>query len=170
MNQGLFYTIFYTDAGWVGLQGSKAGLRRVVLPRPSEEEVAAILAVSPENVIQSQHLFSELVERLKAYFTGKKVEFKDKLDISDATAFQRSVWEATRLIPYGETRSYAWLAAVIGQPKAARAVGQALGKNPIPVIIPCHRVVVGNGGMGGFSGGIQMKGFLLGLESKKAGN
>jgi len=80
------------------------------------------------------------------------------------------VWQATRLIPYGETRSYLWVAVQIGKPGAARAVGQALGRNPLPVIIPCHRVIASDGGLGGFTGGLVMKRRLLELEtSAKAG-
>ena len=92
------------------------------------------------------------------------MDFNDKLDTAVGTVFQRSVWEAVSLIPYGETWSYAWVAWQIGRPKALRAVGQALGRNPRPVIVPCHRVVAGNGGLGGFSGGVEMKRYLLSLE------
>jgi len=104
------------------------------------------------------------MERLGAYFAGHRVDFTDKLDLSAATAFQREVWEAARLVPCGETRSYKWVAGQIKKPKAVRAVGQALGRNPLPVIIPCHRVLAGNGGLGGFTGGLEMKRFLLRLE------
>ncbi len=105
------------------------------------------------------------MKRLRAYFTGRKVEFPDTLDLSVATDFQREVWDATRLIPYGETRSYTWVAEQIKKPRAVRAVGQALGRNPLPVIVPCHRVLTSNGGLGGFSGGLEMKRFLLRLEA-----
>ncbi|GAI87660.1 unnamed protein product, partial [marine sediment metagenome] len=74
-------------------------------------------------------------------------------------------WEETRLIPYGETRSYAWVAKQVGKPKAARAVGQAMGSNPLPIIIPCHRVITSNGKLGGFGGGLEMKRQLLSLEA-----
>lgn len=105
------------------------------------------------------------MERLKSYFAGHKADFPDKLDLSGATTFRREVWEITRLIPYGETRSYAWVAMQIRKPKAVRAVGQALGRNPLPIIVPCHRVLASNGGLGGFSGGLEMKRFLLRLEN-----
>ena len=108
--------------------------------------------------------FENAIERFRAYFSGEITDFTDTLDLSGATPFQREIWQTARLIPYGKTRSYAWVAAKTGSPKAARAVGQALGKNPLPVIIPCHRVVAANGGIGGFSGGIEVKRFLLALE------
>ena len=165
MAEELYYAIFNTPAGWVGVLGSTAGLRRVTLPRRSPEEVFPRLGVSPDEAALSPHRFQGLVERFRAYFAGRKVAFPDRLDLSAATAFQRRVWEATRLIPYGETRSYTWVAEQIGKPKARRAVGQALGKNPLPVMIPCHRVAA-SGGLGGFGGGLEMKRFLLHLESR----
>jgi methylated-DNA-[protein]-cysteine S-methyltransferase len=109
-------------------------------------------------------MFEETIGRFQAYFSGHKMDFPDKLDISEATPFQSRVWQAARLIPYGETRSYAWVAGQIGKPQAARAVGQALGRNPLPVIIPCHRVLAADGGLGGFGGGMETKKFLLSLE------
>jgi methylated-DNA-[protein]-cysteine S-methyltransferase len=108
------------------------------------------------------------MKRLASYFAGHKVDFPDRLDLSAAYDFQREVWEATRLIPYGETRSYSWVAAQIEKPKAVRAVGQALGRNPLPVIIPCHRVLASDGALGGFGGGLVMKRFLLNLEKSAA--
>ena len=108
--------------------------------------------------------FKDIIERLRAYFDGHSVDFPDRLDFSGATPFQHSVWQAARLIPYGETHSYAWVAGQIGKPDAARAVGQALGRNPLPIIIPCHRVLAADGGLGGFSGGIKVKRFLLSME------
>ncbi|MBN1692717.1 MAG: MGMT family protein [Dehalococcoidales bacterium] len=95
---------------------------------------------------------------------GQRVDFPDKLDLQGATDFQRKVWEATKQIPYGQTRSYEWVAKQVGKPGAARAVGQALGKNPLPVVVPCHRVITCDGKSGGFGGGLAMKKRLLALE------
>lgn len=93
---------------------------------------------------------------------------KFKMDLGGAgTKFQRKVWRALQRIPYGETRSYAWVAAAIGHPKALRAVGRACGANPLPLIIPCHRVVAANGALGGFSGGLAWKRRLLALEGHR---
>jgi methylated-DNA-[protein]-cysteine S-methyltransferase len=166
MTRGLSYIIFHTAAGWMGILGSAAGLRRIILPRNSSTEVRQQLGDTIGQAVQSSQLYEDLVMRLKDYFNGNRVDFPDKLDPSGATPFRREVWQATRHIPYGETRSYVWVAARIGRPKAARAVGQALGRNPLPVIIPCHRVIASNGGLGGFSGGLKMKEFLLNLEAK----
>ena len=99
------------------------------------------------------------------YFAGKKVSFRVPIDLSAGTIFQRKVWRALQAIPYGQTRSYAWVAKRIGQANAVRAVGAACGANPVPVIIPCHRVVRSDGSMGGFSAGLEWKKRLLALES-----
>jgi methylated-DNA-[protein]-cysteine S-methyltransferase len=161
-----FYTIFQTTAGWVGVLSSDGGLRRIILPQASEADVLQLLGNSLEPATLSKD--QDLSERFKTYFSGRRVDFPDKLDFSGATPFQREVWRVTRLIPYGQTRSYRWVAAQIGQPGAARAVGQALGKNPLPIIVPCHRVLAHDGGLGGFTGGIEMKKLLLSLETSSA--
>ncbi len=141
------------------------GLVATTLPQHSVGEAKRLLGNRLTQASPSADRFVDLVERLKIYFNGKKVTFPDELDLSGATLFQCQVWQATRLIPYGETRSYLWLAKEIGRAEAVRAVGQALRKNPLPVIVPCHRVLASNGGLGGFSGGIGMKMYLLHLES-----
>jgi O-6-methylguanine DNA methyltransferase len=100
---------------------------------------------------------------LDTYFKGKDPDFSVHIDLH-GTAFQKSVWLACARIPYAETRSYGELAEMIGNPKAIRAVGSALGANPIPLIIPCHRVINSNGKLGGFAGGLDVKKALLELE------
>jgi len=165
MTGELKYITFNTDAGWLGILGSVKGLLRTTLPQRSAEEARHQLGDNVNQAVWSPHWFENLVERLMAYFSGHRVAFPDELDLSIATPFQREVWEAARLISYGETRSYAWVAEQMGKPKAVRAVGQALGKNPLPIIIPCHRVIASDGKLGGFSEGLEMKRFLLRLET-----
>ena len=148
----------------MAIYGSTIGLQRITLPRPSTQEALRQLGNGLNQVTRATGYFDDLIKRLKAYFGGHKTAFPDKLDLSGATAFQRAVWETTRLIPYGETRSYMWVAEQIEQPKAVRAVGQALGRNPLPIIIPCHRVLTSDGKLGGFTNGIKMKKSLLHLE------
>jgi methylated-DNA-[protein]-cysteine S-methyltransferase len=99
------------------------------------------------------------------YLEGKRRRPSVKLDLTGATAFAKRVWRVTGKIPYGEVRTYAWVAEKVGHPNSARAVGNALGSNPVPLFIPCHRVVAHDGGLGGFSGGISIKKLLLALES-----
>ncbi|OGO31374.1 MAG: hypothetical protein A2Z29_10230 [Chloroflexi bacterium RBG_16_56_11] len=142
---------------------SVEGLKRVTLPQGSEDTAFRQLNGLQE-ATSSPARFTDLAARLRRYYEGHQVALTDKLDLSGATLFQESVWLTVGLIPYGQTRSYGWIAGQIGNPGAARAVGQALGSNPLPVIIPCHRVLTADGGVGGFSGGLEMKRFLLGLE------
>lgn len=161
---GLKHTAFNTKAGWVGALASEKGLRSLSLPRPSREQALKCLKLKPARAVDSNDYFNGLVKQMNCYFNGQVVTFDQKLDISQATDFQNKVWQASRLIPYGETRSYLWLAKKIGHPGAARAVGQALARNPLPIIIPCHRVIKEDGSPGGFNGGLKTKRLLLSLE------
>ncbi len=165
MTEELSYVTFATNAGWMGILGSAKGLLRTALPQPSAEEARRLLGDRVSHAAWSPHRFQDLILRLVTYMTGQKVTFPEELDLSAATAFERRVWAVTRLIPYGETRSYAWVAEQIKQPGAARAAGQALARNPLPIIIPCHRVVASDGELGGYSEGVEMKGYLLSLEA-----
>ncbi|UCC91129.1 MAG: methylated-DNA--[protein]-cysteine S-methyltransferase [Dehalococcoidia bacterium] len=156
--------------GWVGILGSAKGLLRTTLPQHSAQEAHQLLGNGANYAIWSPNLFHGLMERFKSYFGGNKIAFPDELDLSEATPFQRKVWETTRLIPYGETKSYTWVAQQVGKPQAARAVGQALARNRLPIIIPCHRVLTINGQFGGFTGGVEMKRRLLYLEASASAN
>ena len=109
---------------------------------------------------------SEIEKEFHLYFSGKLKKFTLKVDLGQGTSFQQRVWKKLKAIPFGETRSYQWLATEICQPKACRAVGNANGKNPTPIIIPCHRVIQKNGSPGGFTGGTHLKKYLLKLEKK----
>ncbi|MDP6178978.1 MAG: methylated-DNA--[protein]-cysteine S-methyltransferase, partial [Desulfatiglandales bacterium] len=109
----------------------------------------------------------ELKEQLDAYFSGQLRQFTVPLDLR-GTPFQRQVWDILRMIPWGETRSYGRIAAVLGHPRAARAVGRAIGTNPISIVVPCHRVIGSNGALTGYGGGLGRKEALLELEGSKA--
>jgi methylated-DNA-[protein]-cysteine S-methyltransferase len=161
----LYYTTFETAMGWVGILGSERGLRRSILPHDSEKDILNALGDDIGGAALSANYFENLVVRLRDYFTGKEVSFPDALDLAAYTPFQRRAWEITRNIPFGETRSYSWIAQQMQNPLAMRAVGTALSKNPLPVIVPCHRVLAINGKLGGFSDGLDMKRSLLQLEA-----
>ncbi len=109
--------------------------------------------------------FKEVIRQLENYFSGKLHTFRIPLALQ-GTPFQRSVWNALRQIPYGETTSYGAIARRIGNPKASRAVGAANGNNPVSIIVPCHRVIGANGALVGFGGGLSIKEMLLDLERK----
>jgi methylated-DNA-[protein]-cysteine S-methyltransferase len=111
-------------------------------------------------------VFADVVEQLAAYFAGDLTEFELDLNLA-GTEFQRKVWSALRAIPYGETRSYGEIAVQIGSPGASRAVGLANGRNPIGIIVPCHRVIGSTGGLTGYGGGIDRKRALLALEKSR---
>ncbi|CAM5697593.1 Methylated-DNA--protein-cysteine methyltransferase OS=Streptomyces alboniger OX=132473 GN=CP975_29870 PE=3 SV=1 [Streptomyces alboniger] len=116
---------------------------------------------------RAQAPFAAAEEELEAYFTGELKEFTLELDLH-GTPFQRSVWNHLRKIPYGETRTYGELADALGNPSASRAVGLANGRNPVGIIVPCHRVVGANGGLTGYGGGLDRKQRLLDFESGSA--
>jgi len=166
MSAESYYTVFETAAGWIALLGSSAGLRRATLPQRSEALAYHLLGNSVEATVMEPRYFADLLDCYRAYFTGGNVDFTCQLDFNGATPFQQAVWRAARLIPRGQTRSYQWVADRAGRPGAARAAGQALAANPLPVIVPCHRVLASDGSLGGFSGGLKMKEFLLTLEAK----
>lgn len=107
----------------------------------------------------------EAEKQLREYFAGKRKIFSLPL-APEGTPFQRAAWEALQKIPYGETRSYAWEAMQMGRPGACRAVGNANGKNPLPILIPCHRVIAADGTIGGYSSGVWRKEYLLALENE----
>jgi methylated-DNA-[protein]-cysteine S-methyltransferase len=111
---------------------------------------------------------AETVRQLREYFAGYRKDFDLPLALG-GTDFQRKVWRKLQEIPYGETISYGELAKRVGNPKASRAVGSANGKNRIPIVIPCHRVIAGDGGLGGFGGGLTTKEKLLAIEGQVAG-
>ncbi|OSC41096.1 methylated-DNA--[protein]-cysteine S-methyltransferase [Mycobacterium decipiens] len=123
----------------------------------------------PSRVGWTQHdeVFADAVDQLEAYFAGERTEFDVELDLR-GTEFQRRVWKALLTIPYGETRSYGEIAEQIGAPGAARAVGLANGRNPIAIIVPCHRVIGASGNLTGYGGGIDRKQALLELENSRA--
>lgn len=111
--------------------------------------------------------FADVVEQLDAYFAGSLTEFEVEMELA-GTEFQRRVWAALQTIPYGQTRSYGEIAEQIGSAAASRAVGMANGRNPISIIVPCHRVIGAAGAMTGYGGGIDRKKMLLALERMQA--
>jgi methylated-DNA-[protein]-cysteine S-methyltransferase len=120
---------------------------------------------SPSAIPLRHNGTTELLKReLAEYFRNERREFSCRVEFLEGTVFEKKVWNALKEIPYGETRSYKWLAERLGMPKAARAVGNALAKNPIPIIFPCHRIIESGGALGGYTPGTDIKLRLLGIE------
>lgn len=155
------YTMFKTKLGWMAIRGSRAGLERIVLPQPSREAALALLGEAVDTAVADASPFGDLPQRLGRCLEGKPVVFTDRFNLVKATPFQQAVWQEASRIPHGETRSYGWVARRLGRPRAGRAVGQALAQNPLPLAIPCHRVVAAGGGLGGYGGGLELKRHLL---------
>ena len=165
--KALIYTIFTTDWGYFGLAGTKQGLLCSHLPHAKAKIVEAGLLKGLDSATFSQGYFNTLQKRIIAYFGGCYVNFDPDLPGLDGLSpFCRAVLKACRHIPHGRTLSYQGLAEKIHRPKSARAIGNALAANPLPLIIPCHRVIRTDGKIGGFTatGGAQMKKKMLKLE------
>ena len=139
--------------GWLELRVSAKGVR-------SMSFISA-----PKRAVKSTHpLMRKLVSELDEYFAGSPITFSVPLDPDSGTSFQRRVWEELARIPYGKTRSYVDIARRVNCPRGSRAVGLANENNPIPILIPCHRVIKADGKLGGYNSGIEIKKSLLELE------
>ena len=157
----------FPSVGRIYVAATHQGICRISLPaHPVEYFFKTVLKkYDPRIFIQNKMLFDSLYMQLEEYFSGRRAEFSIPLDLR-GTPFQSEVWEALGRIPYGETRSYGEIAGQIGRPKAVRAIGQANHVNPVPILIPCHRVIGAQGKLVGYGGGIPLKKHLLTLEKK----
>ncbi|MDP7578516.1 MAG: methylated-DNA--[protein]-cysteine S-methyltransferase [SAR202 cluster bacterium] len=165
----LVYDIIETPLGWMGMLASDRGLTRTTLPRPTLLESLTMLGAKNSNADHHPKRFDRLKGSLSQYFSGGQVSFdQEEIHLDNPTCFRRKALAACREIPYGETRTYSWLAARVGKKNAHRAAGQCMAHNPLPIIIPCHRVIASDGSLRGFGRGTSMlniKRWLLGLES-----
>ena len=161
--------MFKSRWGWMGVAESERGLTAIVLPQSSKAAVTADLddGAAPWQRSSSVTL-REARRQLREYLAGTRTSFDLPLDLSRGTLFQRRVWKTLRAIPYGQLWSYRGLAARLGGVQYARAVGGAVGANPLPIVVPCHRVVSQNATIGGFSCGLPAKRRLLALEGSLA--
>lgn len=172
MNRAVCHEIFDSPVGWLLAAAGEEGICLLHLcgeRRWTEDEIHGYLRAIGAEPVQAGNdpsgLLSRVREALGKYFQDRRPLPDFPLDMSSGTPFQREVWKALCSIPFGETRSYAEIAREVGMPRASRAVGGACGRNPIAVLVPCHRVVASGGGLGGYSGGLEYKEFLLRLES-----
>jgi len=172
----LYYACLDSPVGRLGLAATSKGLVSldfvdllaedygVVLKKQFPGRILAEISEKQDETAEPSPI-ERALEELKEYFAGKRQEFTCPLDLG-GTSFQKKVWQALREIPYGETVSYEAIAEKIGNIKAVRAVGQANGKNPVAIIVPCHRVIRKSGDLGGYSSGLEIKRFLLGWEEQ----
>lgn len=156
------YTYFDSPIGPLLIAGDAQAVTRIAFPKNGRAS-----RPEPGWTDSAAGPVGEAARQLREYFSGKRREFDLPLAPS-GTAFQRVVWRKLREIPYGATISYGELARRVGDPKASRAVGSANGKNPLPIVVPCHRVIAADGKLGGFGGGLPVKRALLELEAKSA--
>lgn len=167
----LSYHVMSSPVGLLFIVGGDHGLKsiRFMDRRSIKRVIADHTAIFPEAEWQPSLLdLKPVVDQLEAYFCGALSVF-DVTVAPQGTAFQRAVWQALLTIPYGETQSYGQIAKAIGQPRSARAVGLANNQNPIPIIVPCHRVVGARGAMTGYGGGLPRKRWLLQHEARFVG-
>ena len=158
----MYYCYFDTPIGELLLAGDAGALEMIGFPKGAMRR-------DPEaDWIYNEQPLEEVRSQLSEYFAGKRKDFDLPLALS-GTEFQVSVLAALQEIPYGETTSYGAIAKQIGRPKAVRAVGAANGRNPIPIVVPCHRVIGSSGDLTGFGGGLDTKAALLRLEAENSG-
>lgn len=152
---------FPTPLGRVRLSWTRKGVSRLTLPDRRLRDGAGVGEAAPPPEA------ARLIREIQAYFRGEAVSPRAPLDLAGTSPFERSVYAAARAIPRGRVKTYGEIARTIGRPGSARAVGGALGRNPIPLLIPCHRVVAA-AGLGGFSarGGVSLKGKMIALERR----
>lgn len=163
----LSLAIFETPIGWFGVLGNRAGVSRLTFGQASPLEVRRVLGTAAEGVDETDWN-ANLRRQIEQYTRGREVDF-DQVEVlrtRPLTTFQQRVVETVRAIPRGATKTYGEVARLASSPGAARAVGQVMATNPVPIIIPCHRVVGSSGGLGGFSaaGGVRTKQWMLDRE------
>ena len=165
MSDKLTMVVTDTAMGWAGVALSERGIRYATLFHRTESGARGELRAMGATEDASDERAAGVAELMRAYGAGEDVSLDDyPVDLPECTEFQRDTWLALREIPRGETRSYGWLARHVGHAESPRAIGAAVGANPIPLWLPCHRVVASDGTLHGFGGGLAMKQALLELE------
>jgi len=161
----LYYTVLDTRIGRILVTRSDKGLNNLLFHQPTWGRFFEELKKKKDvELVKSEAKFSSLKKQLNSYLSGKKVRFTEKIDLNSGTPFQQRVWKKMIEVPFGKTISYKKLAAMVGSPEKARAVGNACATNPVSIIVPCHRIIKSDGGLSGYGGGIELKKRLLKLE------
>lgn len=160
----IYFSTYDSPIGRLYMAATGSGLLKISPGGRPEMSFLMDLPLKKFDVVRSDKPFTALKKQLDAYFKGKPVVFRYRADLSYATAFQIKVWKKLSGLLPAQMVTYGILAREIGRPNAARAVGQAVGANPLPIIIPCHRVIASDGSLGGFAWGIKIKKKLLSVE------
>ena len=164
----VYYCAIPSPIGRVFVAASGGGLVRVSFRQSEASFVSDLRRRLRTDVVRSTERTADVVHQLRAYFAGERRRFDVRVDLTGTSPFQRRVLMATASVPAGQVVSYGEIARRIGRPRGSRAVGQALGRNPIPIVIPCHRVIAAGGRIGGYTGGLAIKRRLLRLEGSLA--
>lgn len=160
--------VIESPLGDLTLVASAAGLRAVLWPNDTEDRVRLGVPVSAIEEVADAPVLNAAADQLLEYFRGDRTSFDLQLDLDHGTGFQRLAWSSLADIPYGSTRTYAEQAAAIDRPRAVRAVGAANGRNPLSIVLPCHRIIGSDGSLTGFAAGVDAKRYLLELEGWKS--
>lgn len=167
-SQQIVWAVEKSDSGWIGVAVSRRGLVRTAVFGKSRREAMRTLMCAgfsgEPDTVEKPESCRDYLSQLTDYFTGKRKDFTFLLDLRVHTAFTRRVLRAARKIPYGEVRSYRWVAKKAGCPRGARAVGQVMARNPLAPVVPCHRVIASDGSLGGFGGGLDLKKKMIEFE------
>ncbi len=161
----VYYSGFNSPFGLVFVARTARGICLVKFSNVSERKFLSVLKERyQKNVLRDDKAFTDVKKSLVQYFKGHQVDFEFPLDLSAGTEFQKKVWLKVKDVKHGRLRTYKWVAKETGNENAYRAVGNAVGKNPVAPIIPCHRIICSDGSLGGYSSGIELKRRLLKLE------
>ncbi len=160
----LFYDRMDSPLGVLWIVANETGLSSLFRNMKKTDFLKELQTRSETRPIFNASALSHWRSDLERYFSGEKTLFEGPISFIEGTPFQQKVWRTLRQIPYGEVRSYQWIGEQLSIKHAGRAIGNACGKNPIPILLPCHRVLRQNGALGGYTGGIHIKKQLLTLE------
>jgi methylated-DNA-[protein]-cysteine S-methyltransferase len=163
------YDLTDSPVGPLLVAATERGLCRISFDPEPEREAEALARAFGTRVLHSPRALTRTRQELDEYFEGRRRSFDLSVDLGPVPAFQRSVLEELGRVPYGHVETYGGLAARLGRPRAARAVGGALNRNPVPIVVPCHRVVGATGSLVGYGGGLERKEHLLALEGALLG-
>ena len=160
----IYYTSFETVFGILGLIRNKKGLLKIYLPNEMLSENNLHKQYPNQELIEDNSKFKHVIKQLNEYFNGDRTNFELEMDLNVSPFYKKVLMEVSK-VPYGNTSTYSAIAQKLNNPKAVRAVGSANARNPIPIIIPCHRIITKSGMLGGYRGGLPMKEKLLKFES-----